>query len=150
MNDFYTVLKGAHSGWRYIVFVLLIIAVLQALMAVSGKRPYTEGNRKLNLFTLISAHIQLLLGLILYFVGSFYQMDSSTVVGRYWKMEHISMMLLAIVLITVGNSRSKKVPDDSAKHKAILVFFGLALLLIIGAIFMMTKSDPTRHWFGMS
>ncbi|WP_262916087.1 cytochrome B [Pedobacter montanisoli] len=148
--DINGILKSAHSGWRYVVLLLLIIAVLQALAGWFGKKSYTEGNRKLNVFTLISAHIQLLLGLGVYFLNGWYKMDSSVAMGRYWKMEHISMMVLAIILITVGNAKSKKVADAVAKHRTIAVFFGIALLLILGAIFMMVKADPSRTFFGIS
>lgn len=147
MNE---ILKSAHSGWRYVVFVLLVVAVINALSGWLGKKAYTEGNRKLNVFTLISAHIQLLLGLALYFVNGWYKIDSSIAMGRYWKMEHISMMVLAIILITIGNSRSKKVADAVAKHKNIAIFFGLGLIIIIAAILMMVKSDPSRTFFGVS
>lgn len=147
MNE---ILKSAHSGWRYVVFILLVVAVINALSGWLGKKAYTEGNRKLNVFTLVSAHIQLLLGLVLYFVNGWYKIDSSIAMGRYWKMEHISMMVLAIILITIGNSRSKKVADAVAKHKNIAVFFGLGLIIIIAAILMMVKSDPSRTFFGVS
>jgi hypothetical protein len=147
MND---ILKSAHSGWRYVVFLLLIIAVVKALSGWFGNKPYTEGNRKLNVFTLISAHIQLLLGLGVYFLNGWYKIDSSIAMGRYWKMEHISMMIIAIILITVGNAKSKKVADAVAKHRTISIFFGLALIIIIVAILLMTKEDPSRTFFGVS
>ena len=148
--NLYGILKSAHSGWRYIVLILLVAAVLQALAGWLGKKGYTEGNRKLNVFTLISAHIQFLFGLILYFLSPFTKGPSSEALYRYWKMEHIAIMLLAVILITVGNSKSKKITDGVAKHKAIAIFFGLALILIIGSIFMMVKNDPTRTLFGVS
>ncbi|TCD12737.1 cytochrome B [Pedobacter frigidisoli] len=146
----YQILKSAHSGWRYIVFVLLVIAVIKALSGWFGNKSYTEGDRKLNVFTLISAHIQLLIGLVMYFVGDWYKVDSSNAVGRYWKMEHISMMIIAIILITVGNSKSKKLTEAVAKHRTISVFFGLALILIIVTILLMVKDVPGRSFFGMT
>lgn len=148
--NLYGILKSAHSGWRYIVLILLVVAIVQALAGWFGKKGYTEGNRKLNVFTLISAHIQFLFGLILYFLSPFTKGPSSEALYRYWKMEHIAIMLLAVVLITVGNSKSKKITDGVAKHKAIAIFFGLALILIIGSIFMMVKNDPSRTLFGIS
>lgn len=144
------ILKSAHSGWRYIVLILLVIAFVQALLGVLGKKEYTEGNRKLNLFTLISAHIQLLMGLILYFGNGWYKADSALPAARYWKMEHIGMMVLAVVLITIGNSRSKKASTALAKHKGVALYFGLALLLIIAAILAMLKVYPDKSFFGMS
>ncbi|MFW0715574.1 cytochrome B [Pedobacter sp. N23S346] len=148
MND---ILKSAHSGWRYVVFLLLIIAVVKALSGWFGKKAYTEGDRKLNVFALISAHIQLVIGLVLYFSEGWYKLSSAgTPAVRYFKMEHISMMILAIILITVGNAKSKKVVDAVAKHRTIAIFFGLALVIIIVSILMMTKSVPGRTFFGVS
>ncbi len=146
--DLYAILRSAHSGWRYLVLILLVLATLQALAGWMGKKSYTEGNRKLNVFTLISAHVQLLLGIVIYFVGEWYKTDSSTALGRYWKMEHVSLMVIAVVLITIGNAKSKKIADAVAKHKTIAIFFGIALLFILGSIFMMTKTDPSRTFFG--
>ena len=56
---FYHILKSAHSGWRYLVLILLVVAIVTAIAGWLGKKPYTEGNRKLNVFTLIFVHIQL-------------------------------------------------------------------------------------------
>lgn len=145
----YNILLKSHSGFRYIVFVLLLIAVLQALISWLTNRPYTEGNRKVNLFTLISAHIQLLIGLGLYFVSPYVKLDDMAGAMkehdlRYWSVEHILMMVIAIVLITIGHSRSKKVLDSVAKHKTIAIFYTLAFLIIIVTIVL-----SGRGLFGM-
>jgi hypothetical protein len=146
----YEVLKNAHSGWRYVVILLLFAAFITALSGYIGRKEYTEGNRKLNVFALISTHIQLVLGLVLYFMNDWYKADSTTAIGRYWKMEHISIMLLAVILITIGNARSKKAVGSRLKYQSIFVYFGFALLLITVAIFMMVKADPNRPLFGVS
>ena len=144
------ILKSAHSGWRYIVIILLVAAIATAVSGWLNKKPYTEGNRKLNVFTLISAHIQLLIGLVLYFMNSWYKVDSSVAMGRYWKMEHISMMIFAVILITVGNARSKRSTNPAIQHKTITIYFTLALILILGAILAMVNADPTRSFWGIS
>ncbi len=148
--NLYQILKSAHSGWRYIVLILLVVALVKALSGWFGKQPYTEANRKLNVFTLISAHIQLVFGLVLYFLSPLTKIASSEAIVRYWKMEHIAVMVLAIVLITIGNSKSKKVADSVAKHKNIAIFFGLGLALILLSISMMVKYDASRSFFGIS
>jgi cytochrome bd-type quinol oxidase subunit 2 len=148
--NLYEIFKSAHSGWRYLVLILLVIAVIQALAGWFGKKNYTEGNRKLNVFTLISAHIQLVFGLVLYFLSPLTKGPTGEALYRYWKMEHIALMIVAIILITIGHSKSKKITDGVAKHKAIAIFFGIALILIIGSIFMMVKNDPSRTFFGIS
>ncbi|RYD74252.1 MAG: cytochrome B [Sphingobacteriales bacterium] len=143
--NFYTILRSAHSGWRYVVFLLLAIALINALMGWLGKKKYTEKDRKLNVFALISAHIQFVFGLILYFVSPLVEAGI-----RYWKMEHIGMMLFAVILITVGNARSKKVSPDVAKHRNVAIYFGLAVLIVVAALIAMTKADPSKTFFGMS
>lgn len=148
MND---ILKSAHSGWRYVVFLLLVIAVVKALSGWLGNKSYTEGDRKLNVFTLISAHIQLLIGLVLYFSEGWYKLSSAGAPAvRYFKMEHITMMVVAIILITIGNAKSKKVTEAVAKHRLISIFFGMALILIIVSILLMVKNVPGRSFFGVS
>ncbi len=148
--DLYAILRSAHSGWRYLVLILLVLATLQALAGWIGKKSYTEGNRKLNVFTLISAHVQLLIGVVLYFFSPLTKGPMSEAISRYWKVEHLSMMVIAIVLITIGNAKSKKIAAAAAKHKTIAIFFGIALILIVVSILMMTKYDPSKTFFGMS
>jgi Kef-type K+ transport system membrane component KefB len=146
----YEILKSAHSGWRYIVLILLVVAVLQAIMGWFGNKAYTEDNRKLNVFTLISAHVQFVFGLVLYFLSPLTKGPMSEGLFRYWKVEHLSMMLIAIILITIGNAKSKKVADAVQKHKKIAIFFGIALVLILVSIAMMTRIDLSKTFFGIS
>lgn len=133
----YSFFKYLHSGFRFVVLILIVLAIIQALAGLFGKKPYTEGNRKLNLFALISAHTQLLIGIVLYFISPFVQFTSDTMKNattRYFTMEHVLMMVIAIVLITVGHSKSKKAVMPEKKHKTIAIFYILAVLIIIGAI----------------
>lgn len=133
----YIFVKDLHSGFRYIVFILVVIAIIQSLLGWQGKKPYTELNRKLNLFALISAHTQLLIGIILYFLSPLVQFNSATMKNdttRYFTVEHWIMMIIAIVLITIGHSKSKKIILPEAKHKIIAIYYIIAFLVIIGAI----------------
>jgi cytochrome bd-type quinol oxidase subunit 2 len=130
----YSFFKYLHSGFRYIVLTLVLVAIIQALLGWLGKKTYTEGNRKLNLFALISAHTQLLIGLILYFISPLVNFSGATMkdaTARYWTVEHITMMIIAVVLITIGYSRSKKVLVPEKKHLNIFVFYVLAVIIVI-------------------
>ena len=135
----YTGLQHAHSGLAYLLLAALIFAIVYTLIGFMGNKPFTEGNRKIALIGLISAHIQLLIGLILYFVSplgssnfSGANMKDST--SRLYMLEHPLMMILAIVLITVGYSRAKKLQDSNQKYKKILIFYTLGLILILSRI----------------
>ena len=136
----YKLLFEAHSGFRYVVFILLIAALLVAFSGWQGNKGYTNNNRKMYLFALISAHIQLLLGLLLYFTSPNVNFDMGTSMKdaalRYWTVEHILMMIIAVVLITVGHSKSKKALNDIAKHKTIAIFYTIAFIVIIVTILM--------------
>ena len=94
-----------------------------------------------NLFALISTHIQAFLGLVLYFVSPnvmFSDMGAvmKSNVYRYWTVEHIVLMLIAVVLITIGYSKSKKALTDAAKHRTVAIFFTIAAILVIAGILM--------------
>jgi uncharacterized membrane protein len=136
----YKPLLGLHSGVRYIVIVLFVVALIMALIGLFGRKSYTETNRKVNLFAMISAHIQLLTGLILYFFSPKVLLSDMGAAMkdpalRYWTVEHSVMMIFAVVLITIGHSRSKKAIDALNKHRAISLYYGLALLVILLAIY---------------
>jgi cytochrome bd-type quinol oxidase subunit 2 len=138
----YSFFQHLHSGFRYIVLVLIVAAALGALIGLISKKPYSEGNRKLNLFALISAHTQLLIGIVLYFVSPFVKFNSTTMkdpITRFFTVEHWVMMVIAIVLITVGHSKSKKAATPEAKHKAIFVFYLLALIIISAGIILIPR-----------
>ncbi len=133
----YSFLLKFHSGLRYAVLALVLLALANAFAGWLGKKEYSEGSRKLNLFAMISAHVQLLAGLALYFVSPFVQFAASTMKDaslRYWTVEHSVMMIFALVLITLGHARAKRGADAAAKHRSVAIFYGLALLLIVVAI----------------
>lgn len=131
----YTGLVHAHSGLRWLALVLLLAAVFVAISRWQGNKPFTDGNRKLYLFTLISVHLQLVLGLILYVISPKVNFSAlSNRVIRFYTVEHITIMLLAIALITVGYSRGKRATSDVQKHRLVGIFYAIGLGLILAGI----------------
>lgn len=131
----YSGLVHAHSGLRWIALVLLVAAVITAIGKWQGNSGYTDGNRKLYLFTLIIVHTQLVLGLVLLFISpkvDFSQMSDKFY--RFYSVEHTTGMLIAIVLITIGYSRSKRATNAVTKQRLVGIFYGLGLLLILASI----------------
>ncbi|MBV8390488.1 MAG: cytochrome B [Mucilaginibacter sp.] len=144
----YSFFLHLHSGLRYIVLLLVLLAILRAWLGWLGNVAYSDSHRKLNLFALISVHTQLLIGLVLYFVSPFVKFGSDTMkdaTTRYWTVEHLTGMLIAIALITVGYARSKRGATSDAKHKSIAIFYTLALI-VIAIIIIFSK----RGLLGMS
>lgn len=135
----YTTLFGLHSGLRYIVLLLIVVALVFSVIGLFAKKPYSEMNRKVNLFAMIFTHTQFLVGLVLYFFSPLVNYsDMATAmkdsVQRYWTVEHLVMMLFAVVLITIGHARAKRAKDALNKHRSIALYYGLAILVIVVAI----------------
>jgi hypothetical protein len=125
-----------HSALRWVALVLLVLVVVKSVQGSRGNTPFTEGQRKLGLFTMIALHLQLVLGLMLYMTRGWIGMlgqegTMSNSYTRFFALEHATLMVVAIVLGTLGYSLSKRAADDAAKHKKQATFFGLCLLLIL-------------------
>ena len=133
----YNGLLVTHSYLRYIILILLVVVVITSVMGLVSKRPYTPTDNKLSLFLFISTHLQLLIGLILFFISPVVQFSAAAMkdpVTRYWLVEHNTAMLIAIVLITLARTTSKKMVDSHAKHKRMFIFNLIALAIIVLAI----------------
>lgn len=133
----YNFIQKFHSGWAYLALLLLVVAIVNSLIGMTSKKEFTAKDRKIALFGLIATHIQLVVGLILYFVSplgkaSLGNMKDAAL--RLTSLEHPLINIIAIVLITVGWSRHKKLTTNEAKFKSITVFYGLGLVLILARI----------------
>jgi hypothetical protein len=140
----YQGLLVTHSYLRYIILLMLVIVIIVSLVGVMNKRPFTRRDDKLSLFLFICAHTQLLIGIILYFVsyggGHRVQFNAQTMKEaalRYFAVEHALMMIIAIALITIARVSSKKTAVDQVKHKRMLIYNALALVLIIATVFVL-------------
>ena len=143
-----------HSLLRWLVLLFGVLTVFTAMSGLAGKRNYTTADNKMNLFFMISCDIQLLLGLALYFGGPWF--DRIKTLGmkdhesRFFTMEHGLMMILAWILVHVGRVKVKKALTAAAKYKRTLIYFGIALLLILVSIpwpFRAIIGRPLFHWF---
>lgn len=141
----YGTLRILHSLNRYVVLVLLIVLIVKSLMGWLNRSEFKDGDNKISLFTLIFTHIQFLVGLILYFVSPFVVFGGARDrMQTYWTFEHISIMLIAVVLITVGRNTMKKLTDGPSKHKRLFIMNLIAILLIVAGIAM-----SKRGFFGL-
>jgi hypothetical protein len=143
----YDGLKHAHSGLRYLVLALLLLAIFRGLAGWFGKKPFSEGDRKIFIFSLASVHVQFILGLILYFISPLVNFSNlSDKITRFYTVEHISMMTLAVILITVGYSTGKRGKTDLVKFKNTTVLYIIGLLMILSSI-PWSFLYPNAHWF---
>ncbi|MCW5514917.1 hypothetical protein [Muriicola sp. Z0-33] len=144
----YPWIQELHSYLAYIVLVFLFLAVANAIMGLVGNKMFTpQKDFRLSLFTLILCHLQLLIGLLIYFMSpsgfSALQelgMGGLNSAARLLAVEHPAINIVAIILITIGWSRHKKFMEGKKKFKSIAVFYGLGLLLVLSRI-------PWGQWF---
>jgi hypothetical protein len=130
----YNGLLFTHSYLRYIILILLVIVIIASLMGMTNKKPYTSTDNKLSLFLFISTHLQLLVGLILFFVSPVVQFSGDAMKNpatRYWLVEHNTAMLIAIVFITLARTTSKRMADAQSRHKRMFIFNLIALVIIV-------------------
>lgn len=142
----YTGLQHFHSFMAYLVLLGLLISIVFAFTGMSGNKPFTDKDRKRGLLGLIPAHLQWVLGVILYFIspkGIDWATEGFMKVSeqRFYVLEHPLTMIIAVVLITVGYARSKRLREDKKRFSSIAIFYTLALILVLARI-------PWGEWPG--
>lgn len=140
--NFYSIFLNAHNGFRWLVLILLVASVFMAFSGWIKKREWTKSDKRSNLLLMIFMDIQFLIGIILYLFlspltkaafndfGAAMQNDAL----RFYAVEHIFMMLVALVLVHVGRARTKKDIAPWKKHRAAAIFYTISLLAILSAI----------------
>lgn len=125
---------------RWVILILILIAIYKAYRGMSQKLPYTAGDKKTGLYLMIAAHTTLLIGLYQWFVGPWGLRNISALgmgeimknaTYRFFAVEHLTGMLIAIVLITIGKGVAKKSIPDAAKHKKAFWMFLIAFIIIL-------------------
>jgi hypothetical protein len=133
----YNILAHAHSGLRWLVLLFLILSIAQAFSRWRSNTWSPADPPRSTLLAFIFTHTQLLLGLVLYFISPKVQFSADTMSNallRFYTVEHFSLMLLAVILITIGYGKAKRQRGMPAAHKTILIYYGIGLLLILVSI----------------
>ena len=152
----YTGLLHLHSFLRWVILVLALIAIFKSYRGMTAGTPFTAGDKKTGLFLMIAAHITLLVGIYQWVVGSWGLKNIEAMgfgeimkdrVFRFYAVEHLTGMLIAIILITIGRGVSKKNIPDAVKHKKTFWYFLLALVIILVSIPWPFRTGIARPWF---
>jgi hypothetical protein len=155
MNFFYELLLTLHNLLRWVVLVVAILATVGAFMGWSGKRPWTERQRKLGSFTAIGMDSQFLIGLLLYIFGEYgikafgkgMAFVTANAEYRFFAMEHIALMLVAVVLGHLGSILPRKAQEPAQKYLRAALPFALMLVLILASI---PWQRPLLRLFGVA
>lgn len=138
-----------HSYWAYLVLLVLIVATFNALIKFFGNKEFDPKDFRISLFALITMHIQLLIGIILFFLKDYFStIEQVGGMGEVMKnsglrnliVEHPTTMIIAVALVTIGYSKHKKKLVSKPKFKMLAIFYSLALVLVLAKI-------PWNLWF---
>lgn len=137
----YLILLPLHSLIRWFVLVSLVFAICRAYGGWLGKKVYSMFDDKTRIITGNIAGIQLIIGLWLYFISpivSYFLHNLKEGVHerviRFFGMEHITMMLIAIIFIIIGSAKAKRKATDQEKFKTMAIWFTISLLMILSSI----------------
>jgi hypothetical protein len=138
----YPLVLTLHSILRWVVLIVGVVAVARAVVGWRGNNPWTSSDDRLGLVYTTSMDLQLLLGLLLYFIlspittGAFRDFGGAMASSgtRFYAVEHLVVMIIAVILAHVGRSRARKAEDPTTKHRRTAIFFGLSLLAVLLAI----------------
>lgn len=144
----YEAIQTLHSYWAYFTLLALLVAALHACYGFFGRKEYVfHIHLRMYLFALIFSHLQLLIGLVLYFVSPRFGLWSEMGMGvmkndmaRLYLVEHPLINIIAIILITIGWSQHKKEELSRRKFGKIALFYTLGLVFVLSRI-------PWDAWF---
>jgi hypothetical protein len=138
----YTGLLHTHNMFRWLVLIVIVLAVVFAFIGWFNKRDWNKKDNTTGLILTIFMDIQFLVGIILYaFVSPLTKVAFNNFGAamknadlRFYAVEHILLMIIALVLVHIGRSKSKKAVAPWKKHRAATIYYGIALVLILVGI----------------
>ncbi|EDM45475.1 hypothetical protein SCB49_06697 [unidentified eubacterium SCB49] len=145
------IIKMIHSFWAYLVVLAVLAATINGIIGLVGKKEYQPKDFRISLFALIVTHIQLVIGIIIFFVSplglqSILTNGMGEVMGdsflRLYAVEHPMMMIITIVFVTMGYSKHKKKLVSGPKFKMLAIFYTLGLLCLLSRI-------PWSQWLNL-
>ena len=140
-------LDFTHSLLRYGVLLIVAAAGLIHLRGLLLQRPILNYERSLSIWAVVLCHVQLIVGLLLYIMYWGRISDMAGEEGRFWKVEHIGTMVVAVALVTIGRATAKRATTEIAKQKRIAIYYLIALALMLWAIpWPFTDIGHGRAW----
>lgn len=145
-----TGLLHAHSLLRWLAIVAIVIALFNAVTGMSSKRAFTANDNRWSLLTLIFFHLQLVIGLVLYFTQGWHHQigEMANKVIRFYSLEHLVAMLIAIALVTIGRISAKKLKQDLKKHKRTFIYYLAAFIIVLANVpWPFREVGAGKSWF---
>jgi hypothetical protein len=149
----YQYLLPLHSLTRWLVLVGLLLGIFRYYRGWLANKPFSITDNRIRIGTLVVTHIQLVIGLVLFFISPVTQYFMSNFKDavhnrqiRFFGMEHTSVMLIAVTFITIGSVSAKRKADDKAKFKTLAIWYSIALFLILTSVPWPFSPLVSRPW----
>jgi hypothetical protein len=137
----YQTITFYHNSLRWLVLASLVFAIYRAYKGYRTNAVFSSTDNTVRHWTATIAHIQLMLGMVLYFQSpmvkyfySSFREALKTFDLLFFGFIHGLLMLVAIVLITIGSAKAKRIENDRDKFKTMFTWFMIALIIIFIAI----------------
>jgi hypothetical protein len=150
---FYALLLLTHSWNRWLVVLTLLYTTVRAWYGFLGKRDYTKSDTMMRGITVGVNHLQIIVGFVLYFISplmEYFRSDMREAVSipevAFFGIVHISLMLIAAVMLTIGGAISRRAATDAEKFRTTAMYFTVAVVLIALAIPSPISPFAMRPW----
>jgi hypothetical protein len=137
----YLSLLPIHSLLRWLVLISLLFAIYRAYTGWRNNKTFTKFDNSIRHITATIVHIQLIVGLWLYFISpivNYFLNNINEAIHlrevRFFGMEHITVMFVAITVITIGSAKAKRKTNNQEKFKTMFIWYSIGLLLILSSI----------------
>jgi hypothetical protein len=133
----YPILLMSHSVVRYALILVIAIVIFKALAGWIMKQTFSKTDQRLSSILMSIAHLQLTLGVILYIISPLVYFGETTMKDstlRYWSVEHSSLMIFSVALITISTIGLKRTSDPIKKHRRVFIYNSLAVMLVLLAL----------------
>ncbi len=143
-----------HNFMRWIILITAVFAVVTYLVGLLKEKEFSKGADRIGLIFTIVMDIQLLTGLYLYVKSASFQSlmadfgaTMQSTYNRFFGLEHLLGMLLALVLVHIGRSRIKKYAESNKKYRIGLIFYAIALIVMLAMIPWPFRHEIAKPWF---
>lgn len=123
-----TVVLGLHSLWRWVVLVAVVVALVRGLAGWVRGGAWTRRDRLISLIAVTAIDIQFVLGVILYITARAWTL------GPFLAVVHPVVMIIALIVAHVGNTRLKALPNPIAKYRTLAISLLVVIILVTAAI----------------
>ncbi len=134
----FSIFKILHTLISLTFLVIAIWLFIRSYNGIYNDKAYTRKDKLLSFGFIISLYLQLIFGLFLFsnidsYSGVNYLTEENSMKflsKRLWPVEHIVLMLFALLIANLGLIISLNTKSDINKHKHTFIYYAIAMLLI--------------------